>query len=79
MKQTHANDTAYRPVREAGNAPDWIAKSRKQIGRTERLERIGAAWERDDGGICLRLYGSQIVTDDIYLYPNGDLFEDEQA
>ena len=55
----------------AANAPDWIAKAVKQIGRKEKLERVGAAWNREeDGGICLRLHGTQIVTEDIYLYPN---------
>ena len=53
-----------------GNRPDWIAKSPRQIGRKERLERVGAAWNRaEDDGICLRLHGTQIVTEDIYLYP----------
>lgn len=66
-REQRASNTNEQPKRE----PDWIAKSRRQLGRTERLERIGAAWTRDDGGICLRLYGSQIVAEDIYLYPNG--------
>ena len=50
--------------------PDWIAKCPRQIGKKERLDRIGAAWNREeDDGICLRLHGKQIVTSDIYLYP----------
>lgn len=62
-KRTNKNSSA--------NAPDWIAKAAKQVGRKERLERVGAAWNRpEDGGICLRLHGTQIVTEDIYLYPN---------
>ncbi|GAB5470462.1 MAG: hypothetical protein Kilf2KO_34920 [Rhodospirillales bacterium] len=55
--------------RDAGTPPDWIAKCPKQIGRKERLERVGAAWRREDGGICLRLHGTQIISEDIYLYP----------
>ncbi|MCP5366732.1 MAG: hypothetical protein H6907_10000 [Hyphomicrobiales bacterium] len=56
-----------------GNQPDWVAKSPRGTGRNQRLERIGVAWTRDDGGLCLRLVGTQIVDEDIYLYPlNGD-------
>lgn len=55
----------------SANAPDWIAKTAKQIGRRQKLERIGAAWNREeDGGICLRLHGTQIISEDIYLFPN---------
>ena len=61
--------TKRNPARDSGNTPDWIAKCPKHIGRKERLERVGAAWTREDGGICLRLHGTQIVSEDIYLYP----------
>ncbi|MEM9360765.1 MAG: hypothetical protein AAGB04_31710 [Pseudomonadota bacterium] len=53
---------------KASNVPDWYVLSPRQIGRKERLERIGAAWKKDDGGICIRLSGTQIVSDDLYLY-----------
>ncbi|MGF1456876.1 MAG: hypothetical protein ACFB6R_16025 [Alphaproteobacteria bacterium] len=47
-------------------------------GRKQKLERVGAAWTRPDGGICLRLHGTQIVSDDIYLYP-ATVADDEGA
>lgn len=50
--------------------PDWIVKSPNQRSRNTRLERVGAAWNRDDGGVCIRLIGKQVVDTDIYLYPN---------
>lgn len=53
-----------------GNKPDWIAKSPRGFGRNQRLERVGVAWNREDGGIGIRLVGKQIVEGDIYLYPN---------
>jgi hypothetical protein len=49
--------------------PHYVAKSPKGQGRGSRLERIGVAWNREDGGICLRLAGAQIVDGDIYIYP----------
>lgn len=55
--------------REAGSRPDWVAKSPKGEGRKQKLERIGAAWSREDGGICIRFHGTQVIGEDVYLYP----------
>jgi len=55
---------------ESGNKPDWIAKTPKGLRENQRLERVGVAWNREDGGIGIRLVGTQIVENDIYLYPN---------
>ena len=52
------------------NQPDWIVKGPRGYGRNSYLERIGAAWNRDDGGIGIRLTGKQVIEDHIYLYPN---------
>lgn len=67
MTTTNAqtNDTP----REA-TKPDWIAKAPRR-GRNAGLARIGAAWTRKDGGICVRLIGTQVVDGDLYLYPNA--------
>lgn len=55
---------------ETSNAPDWVVKTPKDYGRKAKLERIGVAWNRDsDGGICIRTAGTQIIADDIYLFP----------
>ena len=58
--------------RDNGKAPDYVVKTAKKIGNTQRLDRIGAAWKRDDQGICVRLSGTQLVTEDIYLFPITD-------
>jgi hypothetical protein len=68
-RRTTMTQTTQTP-RETTSRPHWIAKIPKQIGRKERLERVGVGWNREDGGICLRLHGTQIVSDDVYLYPN---------
>lgn len=55
---------------DTANAPDWIVKTPKGYGRNAKLERIGVAWNRDkDGGICIRPAGTQIIAEDIYLFP----------
>ena len=67
MSTTNTNTQDTR--NDNDNQPDWVAKSPRGQGRNQRLERIGVAWNRDDGGVCLRLVGTQIVNEDIYLYP----------
>ena len=69
---TTTNTSTQQARTDNGNQPDWVAKSPRGIGRNQRLERIGVAWNRDDGGLCLRLVGTQIVDEDIYLYPMSD-------
>ena len=69
---TQTNQT----TREPGKRPDWIAKAPRTIGRTNRLERIGVAWNRDGGGLCLRFYGTQVIGEDVYLFPNDPLESD---
>ena len=65
------NDTTQNETQgKSRKRPDWVAKTQKGHGRNSYLERVGAAWNREDGGICLRLIGTQIVAEDIYLYPN---------
>lgn len=59
MSTTNTNTQDTRT--DNGNQPDWVAKSPRGQGRNQRLERIGVAWNRDDGGVCLRLVGTQIV------------------
>ncbi len=49
--------------------PDWTVKTSKGHGRYQRFETIGAGWSREDGGICVRLSGTQIVENDLYIYP----------
>ena len=53
----------------SGRRPDWVVKVPRTRGKKSGLVRIGAAWDREDGGICLRLTGNQIVSGDIYVYP----------
>lgn len=61
---------------DAGNRPNWVVKAPTGTGEKQRLERIGAAWDRDDGGVCVRLIGTQIVSQDLYIYP---VEEDERG
>lgn len=56
----------------SGRRPDWVVKAPRTRGKTSGLIRIGVAWDREDGGICLRLTGNQLVTGDLYIYPASE-------
>ncbi|HWA91353.1 MAG TPA: hypothetical protein VG889_15055 [Rhizomicrobium sp.] len=59
-------------AKRSSRQPGWIVKT----PRNSKLERIGAAWDREkDGGICIRLVGDQLVTGDLYLFPNTPMEE----
>ena len=68
---TTQNTQTKKTETENGKKPDWVVKTPRGYGRNSRLERVGVAWNRDDGGICARLVGKQVVDGDIYLYPMG--------
>lgn len=37
-------------------------------GKNVDFETIGVAWQRDDGGLYIRLYGTQIVEGGFYAF-----------
>ena len=55
------------------NRPDFIAKQYRQVriedGGKTRKERIGVAWKGENGSICFRASGVQIIDGDIHLFP----------
>lgn len=56
------------------SSPDYIAMQYRQIrvenGWKTRKERIGVAFDNENGSICFRLTGRQIIEGDIYLFPS---------
>lgn len=53
-----------------GNAkPDYVAKKQEGYGKQVSFERVGAAWSREDGGLYLKLHGTQIIDGPVYLFP----------
>ena len=62
---------------EKGFSSDYMATQyrtiRTQDGSGTRRELIGAAWNTANGAICVRLSGAQIVSNDIYLFPESSI------
>ena len=59
--------------RSANRKPDFAARIR--IGQADtqgKFMTIGAAWQRDGGGLYIKLTGKQIVDTPIYLFPTDE-------
>lgn len=55
------------------NRPDYIAKQYRMVriedGWRTRKERIGVAYRNENGSICFRPAGAQIIEGDIHFFP----------
>lgn len=48
-------------------------------GKRTDFETLGVAWERDDGGLYIKLHGTQIIESGFYAFPiNNDTSGDGQ-
>lgn len=47
---------------DAKNLPTHVAKTRTGYGKKATYERIGVAWENEDGSFYVKLYGTQVVS-----------------
>jgi hypothetical protein len=67
QEQNHKIETAE-PI-----GPDYIAMQYRQVrigdGWKTKKERIGAAFNNENGSICFRPTGQQVIENDIYLFP----------
>lgn len=47
-----------------------LRKNTGGYGRHANFETIGVAWEREEGGLYIKLYGTQIIDSGFYVFPN---------
>lgn len=68
---THSNQAT--PDNGETNRPDYIAKQYRVIriedGWRTRKERVGVAFKNDNGSICFRPSGAQLIEGDIHFFP----------
>ena len=57
-------------VSNKGKKPNYsICKKIRTRGGNE-FQPIGVAWAREDGGLYIKLAGTQIIDDGFYAFPN---------
>lgn len=64
-KQTQTTETRQSTE---GNLPKFVVKMRDGYGKNATYERIGVAWENEDGSLYVKLHGRQIVDRGFTLY-----------
>jgi len=54
-----------------GNSNKPTHTLRKRTGRSKNAtyETLGVAWVREDGGLYMKLYGTQIIEGGFYAFP----------
>ncbi len=60
------------PAENGKSRPTHIV--RKKLGRGSRaeFETLGVAWDRGDGSLYIKPYGTQIIEGGFYVFPNAD-------
>ena len=47
-------------------------------GKKTKFETIGVAWVRQDGGLYIKLHGTQIVDSGFYAFPVKDSYNEQE-
>ena len=54
-----------------------VSTKNETVGKTQ-WENIGVVWQREDGGMYIKLYGKQVVDQGLYVFPiDGEKSEGE--
>lgn len=64
------------PAETSSNKPGYVVKQRSGYGKKATYDRLGVAWQNDDGSLYVKLYGRQIVEGGFTLY---EITGDENA
>ena len=52
-----------------GNKPTHIVRKRRGHGKNADFETLGVAWDRGDGSLYIKPYGTQIIEGGFYAFP----------
>jgi len=52
------------------NKPTHFVSRKTGQGKYVSFETLGVAWERDDGGLYVKLHGTQIIEGGFYIFEN---------
>lgn len=54
------------------NKPTHIVRKRVGRGEDASFETLGVAWERQDGSLYVKPYGTQLIQGGFYVFRSGD-------
>ena len=54
---------------KSNSKPTHTLRKKVGYGKNTDFETIGAAWAREDGGLYIKLHGTQIIDSGFYAFP----------
>jgi len=66
------NTTAAASTETTGNRPTHIVRKKMGRGKNADFETLGFAWDRGDGSLYIKPYGTQIIEGGFYVFPVKD-------
>ncbi len=57
---------------KSSSKPTHSLRKKVGYGKNTEFETIGVAWEREDGGLYIKLYGTQFIDSGFYAFPYAD-------
>ena len=70
--ETENTATAAPTAEQATNRPTHIVRKKMGRGKNADFETLGVAWDRGDGSLYIKPYGTQIIEGSFYVFPAKD-------
>ena len=70
-EHTHNTETTA-PARSESNRPTHIVRKKVGRGKNADFETLGVAWDRGDGSLYIKPYGTQIIEGGFYVFPTPE-------
>lgn len=64
---------------KSNSKPTHNLRKKVGYGKNTDFETIGVAWEREDGGMYIKLYGTQVIDGGFYAFPIKEQTTDESG
>lgn len=66
---TAETETTQATATSENNRPTHYVRKKIGTGKKADFETLGAAWDRGDGSLYIKLHGTQIVEGGFYVFP----------
>jgi hypothetical protein len=76
---TAENETPQAAATSESNRPTHYVRKKIGAGKKADFETLGAAWDRGDGSLYIKLHGTQIVDGGFYVFPAKDSSGKEES
>ena len=71
-EQTQNTENSEANAKSESNRPTHIVRKKIGRGKNTDFETLGVAWDRGDGSLYIKPYGTQIIEGGFYVFPTQD-------